>query len=107
MAAGWVEDVQFGGPVLGLSAFTKILVGYGVGVAAGHFLIVGPAARAFVLLVATLADALVLQWLAAVFDIRVLDLSPLALASRATVNAVIGAFLFEVADRRLARRLAE
>jgi len=107
MVAGWVQDVQFGGPVLGLSAFTKMLIGYAAGVAAGRFLIVGPAARALVLLLATLADDLVFQWLAAVFDLRVLDLSPVTLASRATVNAVVGAFLFEVLDRRLARSFAE
>ncbi|HSB60792.1 MAG TPA: rod shape-determining protein MreD [Vicinamibacteria bacterium] len=103
MAAGWVQDVHFGGPVLGLSAFTKLLLGYAAGLAAGHLLIAGPAARALVLLVATLADAVVFQWLAAVFDVQVLDLSPLALASRATVNAVVGALLFELLDRRLAR----
>ena len=107
MVAGWVQDVQFGGPVLGLSAFAKLLVGYAAGVAAGHFLIVGPAARALVLLLATLADALVFQWLASVFDLRVLDLSPLALASRASMNAIAGAFLYEVLDRRLSRRFAE
>ena len=56
---------------------------------------------------ATLGDAVVFQWLAAVFDVRVLDLSPLALASRATVNAVVGALLFELLDRRLARRFAD
>jgi cell shape-determining protein MreD len=107
MAAGWVEDVQFGGTVLGLSAFTKILVGYVVGVAGGHFLIGGAPARALVLLLATLADAAVLQWLAGVFDVRLLDLPALTLASRATLNALVGAFLFEVVDRRLARAFAE
>jgi len=52
MCAGWVQDIHFAGPVLGLSAFTKLLVGYAVGVGGGHFLIVGPAARALVLLLA-------------------------------------------------------
>jgi len=107
MAAGWVQDIHFGGPVLGLSAFTKLLVGYAVGVGSGHFLVVGPAARALVLLLATLADTLAFQWLAAVFDVPVLDLSPLALASRATLNAVAGAGLFELLDRRIARSFAE
>lgn len=107
VAAGWVQDVHFAGPVLGLSAFAKLLVGYAAGLSARHFLIVGPAARALVLLLATLADALAFQWMAAVFDIRVLDLSPLALASRAAVNAVAGALLFELLDRRLARGFAE
>ena len=102
-----MPHIHFAGPVLGLSAFTKLLLGYAVGVGGGHFLIVGPAARALVLLLATLGDAVVFQWLAAVFDVRVLDLSPLALASRATVNAVVGAVLFELLDRRLARRFAD
>jgi hypothetical protein len=56
-----------------------------------------------VILVATLADALVFQWWAAVFDVRTLDLSPLGLATRATVNAVVGVALFELLDRRLPR----
>jgi rod shape-determining protein MreD len=107
MSAGWVQDIHFAGPVLGLSAFTKLLIGYAVGVAGGHFLIVGPAARALVLLLATLGDAVVFQWLAAVFDVRVLDLSPVALGSRATVNAMVGAVLFELLDRRLHRRFAD
>src|SRR5258708_27965934 len=46
MAAGWVEDVHFGGTVLGFSALTKILVGFGVGMAGARLLLIGPAARA-------------------------------------------------------------
>src|SRR5260370_10167363 len=45
MAAGWVEDVHFGGTVLGFSALTKILVGFGGGMAAARFLLIGPLAR--------------------------------------------------------------
>ena len=82
-------------------------MGFAVGVAAGHFLLVGPGARALVLLVATLADAFVFQWLASVFDIPVLRPLPVALLSRATVNAALGAALFEVIDRRWPRTLAE
>ena len=51
-----------------------------MGVAAGRFLLVGPGARALVLLVATIGDALIFQWLASVFDVPVADLTPLALA---------------------------
>jgi hypothetical protein len=49
------------------------------------------------------ADALIFQWLAAVFDVRTIDLTPLDLATRATVNAAVGAALFEFLDRRLPR----
>jgi rod shape-determining protein MreD len=107
LAAGWVQDVHFGGPVMGLSALGKLLVGFGVGVAAGHFLLVGPGARALVLLVATLGDAFVFQWLASVFDIPVGELSPVALLSRATVNAALGTAIFELIDRRWPRTLSE
>jgi rod shape-determining protein MreD len=103
MAAGWVQDVHFAGPVLGFSALTKIMVGFGVGVAAARFLLIGPGARALVLLLTTVADALIFQWLATVFDVRTLDLTPLDLATRATVNAAVGAALFELLDRRLPR----
>ena len=41
--------------------------------------------------------------LAAVFDVRTLDLTPLGLATRATVNAAMGVALFEFLDRRLPR----
>ncbi len=68
-AAGWVQDVHFGGPCLGLSALAKLVVGFTVGLAAGHFLLAGPGPRALVLLVATLADALIFHWLASVFDV--------------------------------------
>jgi rod shape-determining protein MreD len=107
LASGWVQDVHFAGPVLGLSALAKLLVGFAVGIAAGHFLLVGPGARALVLLLATVGDALVFQWLASVFDLATADLSPGALLSRATVNAALGTALFELIDRRWPRTLSE
>lgn len=107
LAAGWVQDAFFGGPVMGVSALGKLVVGFAVGVAAGHFLLVGPGARALVLLVATVGDAALFQWLASVFDIPVADLSPGALLSRATVNAALGTALYELIDRRWARTQSE
>ena len=56
-AAGWVQDVQFGGRVVGLSGLTKVLVGFGVGVGATRFHLAEPAARVLVLFVATVVDA--------------------------------------------------
>ena len=103
LAAGWVQDVHFAGPVLGLSPLTKVVVGFMVGLAGNRFLLVGLGARTIVLLAAAAADALLFQWLAAVFDVRVSDLGPLGLLWRATVNAGLGVGLFELADRRLAR----
>jgi len=102
-AAGWVQDVMFGGRVLGLSALAKLVVGFSVGLAAGRFLIATTAARALVLLLAVVGDALLVQWLASVFSVNVDGLAPLALIARATLNALVGGLLYALVDRRLAR----
>ena len=99
-AGGWVQDALFGGRVLGLSALSKLLVGYAVGLGGARFLIGSTAARALVVLLATLADALLVQWLASVFSVEATALTPLALASRATVNALGGGLLFALIERR-------
>ena len=103
VAAGWVQDALFGGRVLGLSALSKLLVGFSVGAGAGRFLISGAAARTLVVLLATVADAVLVQWLASVFSVKVDLLSPLGLLSRATLNALVGGLLFALVDRRLRR----
>jgi len=104
-AAGWVQDTLFGGRVLGLSALSKLLVGFVAGLAGGRFMIASAAARALVILLATTADALLVQWLASVFSLEVTVLPPLAFASRATLNALVGGLLFAVVDRRRERAL--
>lgn len=103
VAAGWVQDVHFGGEVLGLSALAKLLVGFAVGVAGSRFLISTTSARALVLLLATTADALLVMWLASVFSIEAFPLSPVTLASRASLTAVVGGVLYAMIDRRLQR----
>jgi rod shape-determining protein MreD len=103
LVAGWVQDAHFAGPVLGLSPLSKVVVGFTVGLASTRFLLVGLGARTIVLLAAAAADALLFQWLAAVFDLRVIALGPLGLVWRATVNAGLGVGLFELLDRRLPR----
>jgi rod shape-determining protein MreD len=103
LAAGWVQDAQFAGPVLGISPLSKIVVGFTVGMAARHFLLAGTGARTLVLLAAAATDTLLFQWLAAVFDVRILELGPVGLLWRATVNAGLGVALYELIDRRLPR----
>lgn len=100
-AAGWVQDVHFGGPVLGLSGLTKVLVGFGVGAGSTRFHLVEPGARVLVLLLATAMDALIFNRLAAVFDVTAYALSPLGLLVRAATNALVGIVAFEAIDRRL------
>lgn len=102
-AAGWVQDVLFGGRVLGLSALAKLIVGYAVGLGAARFLIASTAARSLVVLLATVGDALLTQWLVSVFSVQATVLSPVTLVSRATLNALAGGLLFTLVDRRQQR----
>lgn len=100
-AAGWVQDALFGGRVLGLSALAKLVTGFAVGAGAGRFLIASAGARALVVLLATVADVVLVQWLASVFSVGVFPLSPLGALSRASLNALVGGLLFALVDRRL------
>lgn len=101
VAAGWVQDVLFGGSILGLSALSKLVVGFAVGAAGSHFLIASTSARVLVLLLAAIADALLTQWLSSVFGIDASPMSPVTLAARASLTAVVGGALFALIDRRL------
>jgi rod shape-determining protein MreD len=103
-AGGWVQDVQFGGGVVGLSGLTKVLVGFGVGLSGTRFHLTEPGARVLVLFGATLVDALVFERLASAFDVRIETLSLGGLLTRATLNAALGGVVFFYVDRYLARR---
>jgi len=105
LSAGWVQDVLFGGRVLGFSALSKLIVGFVVGLAGGRFLINGAAARALTLFVASLADGLLVPWLASIFTVELSPLGPTALLLRASLNALIGGLLMALAERRLERVL--
>ena len=100
VAAGWMQDVHFGGRVLGLAGLTKTLVGFGVGLAGTRFQLTEPGARLFVLLLAVLLDALVMRQLSAAFDVTTGVLSWPGLALRAAVNAALGMPLFAMVERR-------
>ena len=102
-AAGWVQDVHFGGRILGLSGLSKLLVGFGVGVGSTRFHLGEPAARLLVLMVATIVDAVLFGQLAQVFDVQAYELSPLGLIARAVVNGAVGMVVFETMDRQMRR----
>ena len=103
-AGGWVQDVGFGGGVVGLSGLTKVLVGFGVGLAGSRFQLTEPAARVMVLFAATLVDALVFERLASAFDVRLQTLSLAGVFTRAALNAALGGVLFFYVDRHFWRR---
>jgi rod shape-determining protein MreD len=102
-AAGWVQDVHFGGRILGLSGLSKLLVGFGVGVGSTRFHLGEPVARLLVLMVATIMDAVLFGQLAQVFDVQAYALSPLGLIARAVVNGAVGMVVFETMDRQRRR----
>ena len=100
-AAGWIQDVHFGGRVLGLFGLTKLIIGFLVGASSTRFHLAEPTSRALVLFLATLADALILRGLALMFDVDAYMLSPVGLLVRGAVNALAGVLLFEAVERRL------
>jgi len=102
-AAGWVQDVHFGGSVLGVGGLAKLMVGFATGLAGAHLLLTGLAPRLLVVFAATLLDALLFERLAALFGLRTHELSYAGLLARASLNAVAGAAAFELIDRRLTR----
>jgi rod shape-determining protein MreD len=102
-AAGWIQDVQFGGPVAGLSALAKLVVGFGAGAAAGRFLLTGPGPRLALLLAASLVDVLLHHQLAALFELVRPPLQPYAVLLRAAANALLGTAAYELLDQRVRR----
>lgn len=104
-AAGWIQDTQFGGTVNGLSALTKLLIGFAVGVAATRFLMAATSARLLVLFAATLVDALVFERLALVFEVGASDVSLRLLFARALANAILGVLAFQAFEMRVRREV--
>ncbi len=100
-AGGWVQDVHFGGEVLGLSGLTKVLIGFAVGVAATRFQLTEAGPRALVLLGAAVVDTLLLWGLAAAFDIAVARPGATVVAARAAINAALGVLFFGLLERRV------
>jgi len=107
LAAGWIQDVQFGGRVIGLSGLAKLLVGFAVGAAGSRFHLAEAGPRALVLAAATLLDALIFSGLAAAFDVPTARMSSSQILIRALACACLGALLFEVLERRLSRARAK
>jgi hypothetical protein len=87
--------------VLGLSALSKLLVGFVSGLAGGRFLLAGAPARALTLFIASLADGIIVPWLASIFTLELMPLGALALLLRAAVNALVGGVLIALVERRI------
>jgi len=100
LAAGWIQDALFGGPVAGIGALSKLLVGFVTGVAGSRLFIAGPGGRTLLLLAAAFGDVALHQWLESLFEVRSTSLSALGMLARTTLTAAVGAFVLEVAERR-------
>lgn len=99
-AAGWIQDVAFAGRLLGLAGLSKVLVGFGVGLAGTRFQLTEPGSRLLVIVLAVLLDALIMRQLAAAFDVTIGALTVPGLVLRTLVNAGIGLPLFALVERR-------
>jgi rod shape-determining protein MreD len=105
VVAGWIQDALFGSTVTGLSALTKLLIGFGVGVAATRFLMTSHTARLLVLFGATLLDALVFERLALLFEVDASLLSLRVLLVRAVATAVLGVLAYRAFEMRTRREV--
>ena len=103
-AAGWIQDIQFGGVITGFAALSKLIVGFGVGQTGDRFMLVALGPRMIVLFTAALLDSLLLEQLAALFEVALRGLSFPALMTRASLTAIVGVLLFEALGRRRVRR---
>jgi rod shape-determining protein MreD len=105
MAAGWIQDVQFGGTVVGFAALSKLIVGFAVGFAASRFMLVAALPRLALVVCASLLDGLLFERLAALLGVPVDELSLTTLAGRALLSALVGVPVYQALDRRLRRGL--
>jgi rod shape-determining protein MreD len=102
-AAGWVQDVAFGGRVMGLAGLSKVLVGFVVGTAAGRFQLGDPLTRFLVLALATGLDSLLVLGLARAFGVPVFGLDGPGHLARCLVTAALGLVAIQ-AGEHLGRR---
>ncbi len=104
-AAGWIQDIQFGGEVMGLAALSKLIVGFGVGQAGDRFMLIALGPRMIVLFTTALLDSLLLEQIAGLFEIALLELTFPALVTRASLTAIVGVLLFESLEQRRKMRI--
>jgi rod shape-determining protein MreD len=103
VAAGWIQDVQFGGRIMGLSGLSKVLVGFAVGAAGSRFQLSEPGPRGLVLAAAAILDTLIFSGLAAAFDVPTARVSLGEGVGRGLACACLGVVLYELVERRLMR----
>lgn len=100
-ASGWLQDLHFGGPVLGLSGLSKLVVGFCVGLVGARLFLTGGWERAAVVLGAALLDALLFERLLSFFDLPAEPISIGLMIARSIATALLGGAVFTLLDRRI------
>jgi rod shape-determining protein MreD len=99
VTSGWVQDISFGGRVIGLIGFSRVIVAFLVGITARRFVIAGVISKGMTIFVATVLDAWIYESVAGLFDLHINILTLTDLLFRSGANAIVGALLFRWIDR--------
>jgi rod shape-determining protein MreD len=102
LAAGLIQD-SFSNEIIGVNAFSKTILAYGIASLRQVVMIKGTPQRAATFLFATLADALLLAGIASAFNLPVV-VDPLLLSIRIIVNTVIGLVAVLLLRQRMEER---
>jgi len=95
--AGLIQDALAGG-ILGIGGLSKTVIGFLSGVLGTQFIVTAPLPRFLLLLVATALHAAVFMGLYTLLDLRQFPAFYPAIVGQAFGNALVGVFLFQVAE---------
>jgi hypothetical protein len=102
-ASGWVQELAFGGPLLGLLGLTRVVLAFLIGHAGRRLLLSDAPAQFTLVFFLALVEGWLLGRLAGVFEVPLVSASLLTQVLRAVLNAVLGAAAFGLIERRLRR----
>ena len=95
--AGLIQDALAGG-ILGIGGLSKTVIGFLSGVLGTQFIVTAPLPRFLLLLVATALHAAIFIGLYTLLDLRQFPALYPAIVGQAFGNALVGVFLFQVAE---------
>ncbi len=105
-ASGWIQEIAFGGRLLGLLGLTRVVLAFLVGHAGRRLLLSDAPAQFTLVFVLALVEGWLLGRLAGVFEVPLVSMSLATQLVRAVLNAALGALAFALIDRRLRREEA-
>jgi rod shape-determining protein MreD len=105
-ASGWVQELLFGGPLLGLLGLTRVVLAFLVGHAGRRFLLSDASAQFTLIFFLALVEGWLLGRFAGVFEVPLMASSLVTQVMRAVLNAVLGAATFGLIERHSRREEA-